>query len=129
MRLYNTRPNVPLTSVNNQKPTKSSYPVFTRFEGFLIGGILAPISLFLGALTLFTLILIAFGKVDYWGHTGRVAVGIFAPSIIILCMVSKRFGNIIFLLWSFLLICIFFFIPVLYIMYYMGLKPILDYLI
>jgi hypothetical protein len=44
-------------------------------------------------------------------------------------MVSKRFGNIIFLLWSFLLICIFFFIPVLYIMYYMGLKPILDYLI
>jgi hypothetical protein len=128
MKLYNIKG----TSSSQPQQVKNSYnstfPVFNKFEGFLIGSILAPISLFLGVLTLGSLVLIAFGKVDYWGTTGKLLVGVFVPVILILCFVSKPIGNTIFLIWSFILVCIFFIIPVLTIMYFMGLKPVFEYL-
>ncbi|MBC8987557.1 hypothetical protein H9X96_17445 [Pedobacter sp. N36a] len=127
MKLYNPKG----TSSPQQQPVKqrynSSFPVFSWLEGLIIGSILAPISLFLGVVTLGTLVLVAFGKVDYWGETGKLLVGVFVPLILILCFVSKPIGNTIFLIWSFILICVFFVVPVLGIMY-MGLKPVFEYL-
>jgi hypothetical protein len=128
MKLYNPR------GVNSTRPQQTeqssskTFPVFNWLQGFLIGSILAPISLFLGVMTLAALVLIAFGKVDYWGTTGKFLVGIVVPLIIILSLVSKPIGNMIFVIWSFLLYCIVIVIPLIAVVYFMGIKPIFEYL-
>lgn len=97
-------------------------------KGFFIGGILAPISLFLGMLTMGVLILIAFGKIDYWGTTGKVLVGFGVPIIIILCAFKTPIGNIIFTIWSFILYCVLILLPFCAVIYFMGFKPVFQYL-
>lgn len=127
MKLYNPK------GANNPQPqqvkqrSNYTYPIFNWLEGFIIGSILAPISLLLGVVTMGVLVFIAFGKVDYWGTTGRVLVGVCVPLIVILCLISKPLGNLIFTVWSFLLCCVLIFIPLLGIMY-ICFKPVFEYL-
>ena len=127
MKIYNPK------GASNPQPqlvkqrSNSTYPTFNWLEGFIIGSILAPISLLLGVVTMATLVLIAFGKVNYWGTTGKVLVGVGVPVIIIMCIVSKPLSNLIFTVWSFLLCCVFVFIPLLGIMY-ICFKPVFEYL-
>lgn len=127
MKLYNPKGTSSSQPQQVKQRNNSTYPTFNWLEGFIIGSILAPISLLLGVVTMGTLVLVAFGKVDYWGTTGKVLVGIGVPLIIILCIISKPLGNLIFTIWSFLLCCVFVFIPLLGIMY-ICFKPVFEYL-
>lgn len=127
MKIYNPK------GISNSQPQpvkqryNSSFPQFSWLEGLIIGSVLAPISLLMGVIAMGALVLIAFGKVDYWGATGKVLVGIGIPLIIILCIVSKPLGNLIFTIWSFILFLVVVGLPMCAILY-MCFKPVFEYL-
>lgn len=124
MKIYNP--------YNNQQESNNQYQNFKKglfhdLQELLIGGILAPISLLAGVVTMATLVLIAFGRLNYWGMNGKILVGIGVPLIIILCLISKPLGNLIFLIWSFLLFLIVVGLPMCAILY-VCFKPVFEYL-
>lgn len=127
MKIYNQNGDTNTQPQPVKQRYNSSFPVLSWFEGLIIGSILAPISLIMGVTVMGTLVLIAFGKVDYWGTTGKVLVGIGVPLIIILCIISKPLGNLIFTIWSFLLFLVVVGLPMVAILY-MCFKPAFEYL-
>jgi len=105
-------------------------PISAFFEylgAMLINQIVAPLALFLLVMTLVALVLLTFGKIEIFGQTGKLAVGIAVPLFILLCLRFKRFGNAVFVGWVFVLYIIFILTPPLAIVY-VCLKPALDYL-
>lgn len=117
---------------SNNQPQNNHYEEIKRgflndLRGIIIGSVLAPISLFAGVVTMAVLILIAFGQVNYWGTTGKILVGFFVPLIIVLCIVSRPIGNLIFIIWSFLLFLVVVGSPMCAILY-MCFKPVFEYL-
>lgn len=127
MKLYNPKGTSSPQPQQVKQRSYSSFPAFNWLEGMIIGWILAPLSLLLGVVTLAVLVLVAFGRVDYWGATGKVLVGIGVLLIIVLCVVSKPIGNLIFTIWSFMLFLIVVGLPMLAILY-MCFKPVFEYL-
>lgn len=101
--------------------------IFDFLGALLINQIVAPIALFLLVMTLVALVLLAFGKGEFFGQTGKFVVGIFIPLFIVLCLRFKRFGNAVFVGWVFVLYVIFILTPLLAIVY-VCLKPAFDYL-
>lgn len=100
---------------------------FDYLGALLINQIFAPIALFLLVMTLVGLVLAAFGKGELFGQYGKLLVGVFVTLFIFLCLVFKRFGNAVFIIWVFTLYVIFILTPLAAIVY-VCLKPAYEYL-
>lgn len=108
----------------------NDYPI-SRFFDYLhalaINQVVAPLALFLLIMTLAALVLLTFGKIEFFGQSGELVVGVVMPLFIILCLFFKRFGNAVFVIWVYLLYVVFILVPLLAILY-VCLKPTFEYL-
>lgn len=101
--------------------------IFDYLGALLINQIVAPIALLTLFVTLAGLVFAAFGKKEFFGESGKLMIGVFVPLFIVLCLVFKRFGNAVFIIWVFILYVIFILIPLVAIVY-VCLKPAYEYL-